>query len=1507
MKLFRNKNKSQNGTFKGNTRLTPEITLPDSSYKWETLDASIATVDNRGKLRSQDKLGVTTIRVTDIRATNNKIETKVHVVEPWSINLLISEEEKPDHFWEEWLPFLFRKHNKEHVFDNNWNLIKGNRYYIKAEITDKLNNKVLLPESAQINWELPSCVKVISRKNHELVVSAESVEKAAGIVASLAGVKHDQGVYKPKNQVVVDKRITVISKVAIIKPAETIILAHSNSTSRGSYINLHGVGGSSSYEWSSKDKRVITTDAFGKISTVGTGSTTLELIDRTNNRNKASIQIRVEDFAESFFLERRKEIMRDNRYKTAVYGTNHMGTRFTSCKGMDFKVPQKELGFMRVHYLRDGNLTEYISTLEKEALNNTFLRDQLTQKGKYWNPAKSESLYKEYFSSGELDQNTFDSIVKSYNTYGLCGLLQLEGIAVGEIKHSVSVGETAPGYQIVRVLSGFSNIEPKTQEGMADPDEYLLAFDSKLTWSLAGGPYLWNSKSKPNESIDIKRLDGDGAKALDAKILLEDLTENGISNVSIHCQKNSLFHRSHYRVAFTRQNQVDDDLLMPLPVSSQLQVVCALPDILELFEVDEGRPMFSHSNVRADYFKPHTLRNNKPYGLQVWMFDTHYKPFYNFSSLWFDWISSNKKMADFDNIRNYREQADLKVGSEVGKVTLTVSTNAYSDDHRKTEFKTIKKEYTVDVMNTVFVEPSQKLLYNSRNSSFDISVNKGSGNFRITTNTSAVVDIEISKDKRSIHVTPKAIGDCLVTVEDLQVPSSPKATCVIYVRNAYAVQLSIPHNLAVTESEVSALVTVTDHSKMTFDQDQVQFMKITLSTESAASVHENHLTIKRQSGREFLIRGHAAATYNLVALLDSSTGSIASNYETLEVFNPIRPIPHEIVNAPGCLSTVKITGGPSYQAYTNHNLTLKYEMSSGRACKVTKHQKTSFEVESLVVGKETIEFTLVDQSGRVLTRASLAVLVDHIEEYRVLNMDNRRIHVDAPVRLISHGIIAGKVMTPSYCGFRYKWHVHNDDVLTLGGVDEFGMHTGGDVTSLLAVNATGLKEGMAKIELEVDYPHALINTKIYKTTLNVQVIQPVNVLSPTYVFHEFGSNNHMILPPNSFYKITTTLPHHSLDFRLMHSSTPGNIQVSPRGGIRVGNNRGEGVVVINDNTNPDQVSYVNVRVIDIYSILVENSYKTNMMPLGSEIKLKVNLQNENGFLFPQPLEGVHLVAVSTNLGVVSVGFDDTQSNIIISAQSAGSTYIILYLESNPTVYDIFRVEVGSVVVPSGHVKVHKGGQVHFVLTNSKIPKERIIWTTDNHNVLDIDSHSGVSQARALGTANVVLKDLGQYTTPVTVFEIDSIDQSADSDRRMTSNPKSVHFKEKYELVFEAQSNKATVHHFNDNFAGIDNGLLFKCETSASAIFHLEPSIQADPVTGGQKLVCTVSLEPHFQDQGNYPDRFVVKATLESRDKSFSLSKEIPVFFEWGFVQSPVQAVGFFLFRSLWVREEGPTS
>ena len=1318
------------------------------------------------------------------------------------------------------------------------------------------------------------------------MISANEIEKSAGIVASLSGVSYAGGTYKPKNQVVVDKRLAVISRVALVRPADPLLMAYSSSTVKGSFIQLHGIGGSGAYEWKVKDSKVASSNIYGKLTALGLGSTVLTLIDKTNPRNTANVTVQVDEIAENWFLERNKELEDGKKGLTAVYATNSAGSRYTSCLGIDYKPLQTELGFFRVTSAPTVNVPEFAIGLAEEGKKNSFLLDQLTAKGKYRDPSHIESLYKDYFSSGELTKEKFAEIVKAFTTYGLCGVLQLTAITPGEAKHSVTVGDSQAGFQTVRVVAHFSNMEPKAQQDLSSPAEYLVAFDSRLSWSLVGGPHLWKQAKRPKDELIIKRLDGDKAKAIDAAILGEDLSDRTRTNISVHCHKNQLFHSSHYSIKLTRKNQADEDLIMPLELSTELIVVCSLPDYLELFEVGEGRLPFSNLNHRSDYFRPTTLRNNRPYDLQVWAFDSHYKPFYNFSSLWFDWSSSNEGMAKYFDIHENRQRASLKVGAEVGRATLVTQTDSYRANHRQEQFKAVRKEIAVDVMNTVFLEPTEKLLYNDKNASFNITVHKGSGKFRVLTNTSAVIEVHESADQRTLTVKPKAIGDCLVTVEDLQLVSLEKASCVVRVRNAYSLQLDIPQRLAVVNSTASAHVQVTDKDGRRFDDDQLHFMKLSLSTDGNLNAYQHPLSIKRKSASSFLLQGQEAGSYNLVAFLESFAGNAASNYETLEIFSPIRTIPHQIINAPGCISTVQITGGPSHQAYANFNISLRHTQKTERVCKITKELKRSFEIESAVIGTEHIVFDLLDAHGKVLSSTTLHVVVDHIEEYRVLNMENRRIHVDAPVRLISHGIIGGKEMTPSFCGFKYTWTIKNPEILALGDPLTTTAHQFHDTTSLLAINATGIREGLADISLEVEQMNALARHKLLKTTLTVQVIQPVNVLSPTYVFHEFGKNNHMILPPKSFYKVVTTLPHHNMDFRLLHSAIPGNVQVTPRGGIRVGDQKGEGVVVISDRNNPDQISYVNVRIVDVYSILVENSYKADIVPVGAEISLKIDLQNENGFLFPQPLEGVNLVAVSTNLGIVSISFDENQSHIKITGKTTGSTFVILYLESNPFVYDIFRVEVGSIVQPAGPLRIHAGGHIHFVLNNSKIAQDKIIWESEDSSIIHVDPYSGFATARSPGTTNVVIKDLKQYSSPVVVFQADSLTLSNSCDRRLTSNPTNPTYRDHYDLVFEAKSNGIPLTHFNDHTRGIDNNLLFKCETEYSDLFLLEARIQTDSSTNTQKLLCTLSLRPKYEESSSFPEIVIIKATLQSKDGSFYLEKQQPMNFDWGFV--PIQ-------------------
>ncbi len=130
-----------------------ELSLPNRHYDWKIEDASLAKIEQSGQLTTQEKLGSTLITASDVRATNNSIRVRLHVVQPFRMRLLITKKELQDSFWEKWVPFIFKRQRKETDFDNNWNLVSGDSYYIQAEVYDESNNKLLITDSSQIKVE----------------------------------------------------------------------------------------------------------------------------------------------------------------------------------------------------------------------------------------------------------------------------------------------------------------------------------------------------------------------------------------------------------------------------------------------------------------------------------------------------------------------------------------------------------------------------------------------------------------------------------------------------------------------------------------------------------------------------------------------------------------------------------------------------------------------------------------------------------------------------------------------------------------------------------------------------------------------------------------------------------------------------------------------------------------------------------------------------------------------------------------------------------------------------------------------------------------------------------------------------------------------------------------------------------------------------------------------------------------------------------------------------------
>lgn len=61
----------------------------------------------------------------------------------------------------------------------------------------------------------------------------------------------------------------------------------------------------------------------------------------------------------------------------------------------------------------------------------------------------------------------------------------------------------------------------------------------------------------------------------------------------------------------------------------------------------------------------------------------------------------------------------------------------------------------------------------------------------------------------------------------------------------------------------------------------------------------------------------------------------------------------------------------------------------------------------------------------------------------------------------------------------------------------------------------------------------------------------------------------------------------------------------------------------------------------------------------------------------------------------------------LKSKSAGFSLVKVYLLENPSVYDIFRINVGSVITPESPINVVIGGLINFKLSDKSVGQSQL--------------------------------------------------------------------------------------------------------------------------------------------------------------------------------------------------------
>jgi hypothetical protein len=94
------------------------------------------------------------------------------------------------------------------------------------------------------------------------------------------------------------------------------------------------------------------------------------------------------------------------------------------------------------------------------------------------------------------------------------------------------------------------------------------------------------------------------------------------------------------------------------------------------------------------------------------------------------------------------------------------------------------------------------------------------------------------------------------------------------------------------------------------------------------------------------------------------------------------------------------------------------------------------------------------------------------------------------------------------------------------------------------------------------------------------------------------------------------------------------------------------------------------------------------------------------------------------------------------------------LRNDPKIFDMFRVNVATIVQPSAIAHLHLGAEVNFTVEANKLESfSDLVWSSSNSSVLKMDSITGTGVAQSIGTADIMLS--GKIVSSVQVSKIES--------------------------------------------------------------------------------------------------------------------------------------------------------
>ena len=187
------------------------------------------------------------------------------------------------------------------------------------------------------------------------------------------------------------------------------------------------------------------------------------------------------------------------------------------------------------------------------------------------------------------------------------------------------------------------------------------------------------------------------------------------------------------------------------------------------------------------------------------------------------------------------------------------------------------------------------------------------------------------------------------------------------------------------------------------------------------------------------------------------------------------------------------------------------------------------------------------------------------------------------------------------------------------------------------------------------------------------------------------------------------------------------LTISQEGRVRVGDQRGSATIIVEEGVHLDKLrTAYYVEVASIHSLILEHGTQLVTMPLGSDVELKVVLQDKHGRSFAHSkklpnrleLEGVGISVELSHPRVLQADLDYYNSTLTVRALSLGVCNIHIYMTDQQYVFDLIKVHVTSIVDPPSPVFVHLGGSVQFRVGGNFSGVRKAVWASDDPHIVE---------------------------------------------------------------------------------------------------------------------------------------------------------------------------------------------